>query len=318
MSSLRRVFADMANLGGPTPSDSGHSGHALVLRSATPLDASPPKSIPEKTEEPLTAPEWKMEEEGAIKWFTQLRKTLKSSVYRFCAALQKALEVFEKNNASHNVHYLDIGRTLSSCWIRWRSFVTEKTITTDFIRSSIIHDDFEQVIKSMRTPRTAAQQYAIEMEELRQQVRMIVNEVVAVRGLVDEALVRLNEIEAGYLLGPFLDMPNVDDTPDPEVLNIATTFIDADESDVDSDDELDNYIGLRDENLLSENDLEPIWTSDGYPGKIPDEIAEYLCSDGTSEYHCLSLSLSFHFDLWIRSLADDWLYAEHFLGFRIR
>lgn len=74
----------------------------------------------------------------------------------------------------------------------------------------------------------------------------------------------------------------------------SSTFIDtelSDDTDVDSDEELVKYGGLRDCDLLSENSLQPIWTSDGYPGQVPDEIAEYIGSEGTSECH-LSVIIS--------------------------
>ena len=41
--------------------------------------------------------------DDAVDWFVKLRKVVKSIIYNYCGNLQKALKIFEDNDATHYI-----------------------------------------------------------------------------------------------------------------------------------------------------------------------------------------------------------------------
>lgn len=97
------------------------------------------------------------------------------------------------------------------------------------------------------------------------------------------------------------------DTLEKTIENVLPTTeeaLDA-EDDVESIDENDKLIienGVRDEEALEEHGFDPIWTSwGGYPGKIPDEISEYLDERGKRRYEIVGSNRSI---FWLNGYMD--------------
>ncbi|KAK5690950.1 hypothetical protein LTS12_028787, partial [Elasticomyces elasticus] len=88
----------------PSSPEKEKTGH-LAIRSATPSESSPSKPLPDIALETLSAPEWK-NATNAVDWFVKLRKVVKSIIYNYRGSLQKALKIFEENDATHYTHYL--------------------------------------------------------------------------------------------------------------------------------------------------------------------------------------------------------------------
>jgi hypothetical protein len=272
---------------GSSPTRSENSGW-LLLGSATPSESGPSKPLSRPPAETLTLPEWENKEE-VITWFLQLRKALKSivHVYRYCGAIQKALKIFEANNATNCAHYSSLTQALQILWKRWKDFVNEKTIAIAFPLSSIIYDDFLRPIRWMRTQRKASAKFASKMAELRTSIRLIENELSLSRGLLEDAIVRLLETQDGHETSLFFGpVPGVEisvaNLENLSVADVASNDTDSD-ADQDPDEEMVAQGGFKDWESLYEHGLEPIWTEEsGYPGEIPDEIAEYLDSNKQS------------------------------------
>lgn len=266
----------------------------VVLRSATPSESSPskaPKPLPET--EALVLPEWPGNQE-AVSWFLQFRKVLKSIIYRYCGAIQKALHIFEENDATNYVHYESLTRFLRELWIRWKEFIETKSITTTFLSSSVIYDDFEKPISWMSTPRNAARRFAKEMAELRNTMRQVASELFMNRTIIRDAMVRLEESNNGHHVSPFCGLPTPHESDDAAekleqvLLNDPDNdSLSSEEEDIDSDEVLPIYSReMKDPKLLEENWLDPIWIQDlGYPGTVPAEIEDLLSSDGGRKYN---------------------------------
>ncbi|KAI9371352.1 hypothetical protein BJX61DRAFT_33278 [Aspergillus egyptiacus] len=277
----------------------------IPLRSATPSESSPTKPLPEAPIESLSLPEWRTCEDSVV-WFTQLRKIVKSFVYRYCSVLQKALGIFERSHANEYSHYRSLQAFLRATWARWLEFVQRKSVTSSFLLSCLIHDDLLQPLSWMRAPRKASKRLLEEMAELRTSIRSLVHELFSVRGLVDDALARLEEANDGHEIPPFIDLPapvafdypipdTIDTRDDPasctENRSIENSSIpdntaprdDDEDSSVDEDIDLDEQLfaegGIKNWEDLEENGFDPLWIEGRYPGPIPEEISEYLEPD---------------------------------------
>ncbi|KAF5857450.1 hypothetical protein ETB97_005764 [Aspergillus alliaceus] len=269
----------------------------VLLRSATPSDSSPSKALPEAPVESLSLPEWNTSKDS-VAWFTQLRKVIKSIIYRYCSVLQKALEVFEVSNATAYSHYHSLQSFLQATWNRWLEFNQRKSITSSFLSSCIFHDDLLQCLSWMRTPHKASKRLLGEMATLRTSVRSLVNEMSSVRGLVNDALARLEEMNEGHDMVPFIDLrppvafnnltPDATDATSSDikehrVLDDAPTGDNESSSsvgeDVDPDEQILAEGGIKDWEDLSANGFDPLWVEGNYPGDIPEVIAEYLGSE---------------------------------------
>lgn len=249
----------------------------VVLRSATPSESSPSKPLPET--EALVLPEWHGNQD-AVSWFLQFRKVLKSIIYRYCGAIQKALHIFEENDATNLLDYESLTRFLRELWIRWKEFIETKSITTTFLSSSVIYDDFEKPISWMSTPRNAARRFAKEMAELRNTMRQVASELFMNRTIIRDAMVRLEESNNGHDVSPFCGLPTPDESDDAAEKLEQFSIDDPDNDSLPSEDE-DTESGeiwpysreMKNPELLLENGLEPIWVQDlGYPGTVPHEI----------------------------------------------
>ncbi|KAF7125691.1 hypothetical protein CNMCM5793_001984 [Aspergillus hiratsukae] len=181
-------------------------------------------------------------------------------------SILKALPIFEDNDATRYAHYESLSRFLRELWVRWKEFSDTKTITTTFLSSSVIYDDFVQPISWMATPRNAPQRFVKEMAQLRNTTRQAAIEMYSNRGLIQDAMARLEEANNGHDVSPFCGLP----TPDNESLS-------SEDEDTDSGEMVLYSREMKDPKLLLENGLEPIWVQGfGYPGTVPPEIDEYL------------------------------------------
>lgn len=284
----------------PTPDDPGESdtapstdigrSDAVSLRSATPSESSPSKPLPEL--EALALPDWDGNQD-AVSWFVQFRKVLKSIIYRYCGAIQKALHIFEENNATHYTRYDCLTQFLRRTWIRWKEFSDTKVITTKFLTTSVIYEDLLHPIRWMITPLKAAKRFAQEMAQLRDTTRQVATELFSNRGLIEDAMARLTEANEGHDISPFSDSPTQDqgDVPTEKLEKVSLTDPEHESSssegeDSDSDEEVIGFGRIKDHNLLEENGFEPIWIQGfGYPGTPPPELQEYLSSESTRKYY---------------------------------
>ncbi|KAK2742372.1 hypothetical protein FQN55_007906 [Onygenales sp. PD_40] len=255
----------------------------ITLPLAPSSQTTPTKPIVATETEDLHAPEWNDESE-AVQWFIQLRKVLKSLIYRYGSALQKAKSIFEETNATNYNDYLVLTESLQAVFARWKEFISEPTITVDFLSKSLLHDDFHSVGRRMRTPRRANRSFAIRMNDVRDEVKEVVREIEALRDVVDEAATRLEENKDGYDLAPFPTLAATEDVPDQgEIVNDNDTEEPQQPSEPSAQEEPDDLTSnvLRDYSRIESEGLEPIWTEcDGYPGDIPPEINEYLEEGG--------------------------------------
>lgn len=185
---------------------------SIVLRSATPSESSPSKPFPHL--EALALPEWG-EGQDAVSWFLQFRKAIKSLIYRYCATIQKALLIFEENDATSYRHYGCLSWFLSNLWTRWKEFRDTKHITTTFLSSSVIYDDFFAPLPWMTTPRNAPHRFSIAMAELRRTTRQTAIQFFENSGLVKDAMARLAEANDGHDTPPFEGFPAACERDDP-------------------------------------------------------------------------------------------------------
>ncbi|KAG2014584.1 hypothetical protein GB937_006546 [Aspergillus fischeri] len=271
----------------PSADNTGKS-EPVVLRSATPSESSPSKPLPDA--EAVVLPEWQGNQ-AVASWFLQFQKCLKSIIYRYCGAIQKALLIFEENDATSYVHYESLSRFLRELWVRWKEFSDTKSITTTFLSSSVIYDDFLQPISWMTTPRNAARRFAEEMAQLRNTMRQVASELFVNRTLIQDAMARLEETYNGHHVAPFCGLPTPDESDDAAEKLEKFLLTDPDHESLPSEDEDTDTDEvpviysreMKDPNLLEENWLDPIWVEGyGYPGTVPREIEEYLefdCAD---------------------------------------
>jgi hypothetical protein len=272
-----------------SPSPDTDKSDTETLRSATPSQNNTLgsfKPLPET--EALFLPEWGRSQE-AVSWFLKLRKVLKGIIYRYCGALQKALLIFELNDATDSVHYTLLTQFLQKVWVRWKEFNDRKIITTTFLSSSVICDDLSKPVAWMRrmaSPRNAAPWCAKEMTQLIHTVRQAATELFWNRGLIEDAKARLVEANDGHHVSLFCDLP----APDPD----DHESLPSEDEDTDSGEMVLYSREMKDPKLLLENGLEPIWVEGyGYPGPVPQEIDDHLGSNGGRKYNlqCLGFTL---------------------------
>ncbi|EAW22413.1 uncharacterized protein NFIA_010950 [Aspergillus fischeri NRRL 181] len=252
----------------PSADNTGKS-EPVVLRSATPSESSPSKPLPDA--EAVVLPEWQGNQ-AVASWFLQFQKCLKSIIYSY-------------------VHYESLSRFLRELWVRWKEFSDTKSITTTFLSSSVIYDDFLQPISWMTTPRNAARRFAEEMAQLRNTMREVASELFVNRTLIQDAMARLEETNNGHHVAPFCGLPTPDESDDAAEKLEKFLLTDPDHESLPSEDEDTDTDEvpviysreMKDPNLLEENWLDPIWVEGyGYPGTVPREIEEYLefdCAD---------------------------------------
>lgn len=88
-------------------------------------------------------------------------------------------------------------------------------MTTEFLQGALNWADLRYPIKHMRTPKRAARKYAIQMNELRTLARSTASEKDRVQGLIEEAILRLQESKVMILARNFLVYPTIETNPTP-------------------------------------------------------------------------------------------------------
>lgn len=296
---------------------------SVVLRSATPSESSPSKPLPHL--EAVALPEWGGQD--ATSWFMQFRKALKRLIYRYCAAIQNAMLIFEANNATSYLHYGFLSHFLSNLWTRWKDFRDTKRVTTTFLSSSVIYDDFLAPVSWMATPRNAPHRFSTEMAKLRHTIKQTASELFENRGLVQDAMARLVEANNGHDTPPFAGLPAPhDDDPADQVATISLANSrpqspSMESEYADSDDELAANGGIKDHNLLEHNGFEPIWIREyGYPGTPPPELEEFIIPERTSKYPYYTMYSFFPIAMILtklnRKLPNDRLHQKYILVVR--
>lgn len=192
----------------------------------------------------------------------------------------------------------------------------------------MIYDDFSQPISWMTTPRNATREIAEEMAQLRNAMRQVASELRMNKALIQDAMARLEEMNNGHHVAPFCGLPTMHESDDAAeklekflLTNPGHESLPSEDEDTDPDEVPPIYSReMKDPNLLEENWLDPVWIEgDGYSGKVPREIEEYLEFDCASKYHLALPCLGFYHIVIIltelnRSLLHDWLHQEHLLA----
>lgn len=182
----------------------------------------PPSTPPESSPSKLSVPKW-TEESEMVSWFVAYRRTVKSAVYSYCGCLQRAKRLFEHENATHYRDYQTLREDLSSIWEMWEKFAGASTITLSFLKTSIVSFDFDKPILRIKSPRKVSAAHRREMHQLRERARDISRRLNALRSLVDEIELRLEEepsseeeltaSRANSRIAPFIDLPRIPKSP---------------------------------------------------------------------------------------------------------
>lgn len=252
----------------------------LAIRSATPSESSTSKPLPEIALETLSVPEWK-NATNAVDWFVKLRKVVKSIIYNYCGSLQKALKIFEENDATHYTHYLALQDFLRVIWTKWLEYANTKIFTVSFLLSSILFKDLFDPLLWMQTPYKAAKMFAQQMGEIRHSTRLAAVELTINRSLVQDAATRLAELNDGHEVAPFRSLPTTEtgNSPESDSENLAASEDTTESDEVDIDELIADRGEMRDDAVLESNGFDPIWMEGKYPGEVPDEIRDFLNDD---------------------------------------
>ncbi|OXV05265.1 hypothetical protein Egran_06966 [Elaphomyces granulatus] len=113
---------------------------------ATPSETSPSKAIARLETKFLNAPGWSNKQK-AVKWFLQLRRALKSIVYRFLLQIQEARAIFEESDATGYLDYTRLGWALSDLWHGWKVFISQNTMTSELLANALNFCDLPSAIK---------------------------------------------------------------------------------------------------------------------------------------------------------------------------
>ncbi|EDP56683.1 hypothetical protein KXW98_005298 [Aspergillus fumigatus] len=144
----------------------------------------------------------------------------------------------------------------------------------------------------MTTPRNATREIAEEMAQLRNAMRQVASELRMNKALIQDAMARLEEMNNGHHVAPFCGLPTMHESDDAAeklekflLTNPGHESLPSEDEDTDPDEVPPIYSReMKDPNLLEENWLDPVWIEgDGYSGKVPREIEEYL------EFDCANL-----------------------------
>ncbi|KAL3414430.1 hypothetical protein V8F44DRAFT_487400 [Aspergillus fumigatus] len=144
----------------------------------------------------------------------------------------------------------------------------------------------------MTTPRNATREIAEEMAQLRNTMRQVASELRMNKALIQDAMARLEEMNNGHHVAPFCGLPTMHESDDAAeklekflLTNPGHESLPSEDEDTDPDEVPPIYSReMKDPNLLEENWLDPVWIEgDGYSGKVPREIEEYL------EFDCANL-----------------------------
>jgi hypothetical protein len=114
----------------------------------------------------LNAPGWSNRQE-AVKWFLQLRRAPKSIVYRFLLQIQEARAIFEESDATGYLDYTRLGWALSGLWHGWKVFISQNTMTSEFLADTLNFCDLPSAIKCMKTPKKASRKCTWQMRGIR-------------------------------------------------------------------------------------------------------------------------------------------------------
>ncbi|KAL4784124.1 hypothetical protein BJX76DRAFT_357326 [Aspergillus varians] len=259
-----------------------HSRPMVFLPSATPSDTSPSKPIEAVQPVQIAAPEWSNAEE-AIVWFLGLRKAIKSIIYRALRKIQEAQKIFEDNEATEYAGYLELCNELRRWWAAWTSFSSTNRITSQFLSTTpALMNDGSVIIQKMKTPRYATKGSYQKMRGIREDMRAVSTDLYAIKNLVLEAVVRLEELptETAPLFPSF---PMFEDTPvpiEPEIPEDIQSQASRAAEEVPEPEENEEHApsgNPDDPSTLDPMFYRPVWTSwTDFQGEIPEEIQEYL------------------------------------------
>lgn len=265
----------------PSPNQTRQHERAMVLLPpATPSETTPSKPILAREAESIIAPQWGNKQE-AVEWFLQLRRALKSIVYRFLINVQEARNIFEENDATSYLDYAKLAWALSDLWHGWKVFITENTMTTDFLADALAFCDFTSVIKFMKTPKRASRKHTSQMSSIRHSASSISAELHTLQARVNEAILQLEESDEILdieQLPPLPQLPVFEDVPDPSTLQPPAQITEESPKEIEEE-----YVPAgwpRDPTTLDLDAFKPVWTTiHGYPGEMPADIKE-IVGDG--------------------------------------
>ncbi|WEW61691.1 hypothetical protein PRK78_007183 [Emydomyces testavorans] len=265
------------------------------MPSATLSETSPSKPIPDRKSVELEFIAWGNSSE-AIAWFVHLQDVVQSIVYRYGAAIEKALVIFEESSATAYNDFRELHHHLQSVWNSWKSFKAERQISTEFLRKSILYLDLHAVVKHMKSPRDVATTRGKVMSELRLKTMELASEMQTLRNLVDDVGLRLGEIEDGSPINLFPDLPqpeevNIDfprlfrpssSEQEEELAMISFSTETSEEATVprdddDYDDEDDDMQGPRDPAELNPEAFGPVWINgEVFSGELTQDMKDVL------------------------------------------
>jgi hypothetical protein len=191
--------------------------------------------------------------------------------------------------------YYSLYLTLENLSNGLKLFLLEKSMTTEFLQGALNWADLRYPIKHMRTPKRAARKYAIQMNELRTLARSIASEKERVQGLIEEAILRLQESKVMILAWNFLhSLPDYRDESDPassttasSTLNRSNLVAEMFEPSENSKEEAEGNIerwSWRDQTSLNPDIFDPVWINgEEFPGEMPEEVQE-IVADGRGKY----------------------------------
>ncbi|EYE95234.1 uncharacterized protein EURHEDRAFT_402864 [Aspergillus ruber CBS 135680] len=149
-----------------------------------------------------TAPDWTNTPDSVL-WFSHLRLTISSITSRSITIINEALQVYQKTDDDHIGRYLHLQCSLRRLQRWWEhTFIVETQMTKEYLREmegklmELGKDlDPRDMIAEPEVPVVVSK----EMREVRAKAREVLREAAYIVGLVQEALVRLQELEDGQV-----------------------------------------------------------------------------------------------------------------------
>lgn len=162
-------------------------------------------------------------------------------------------DIFEQGKAEHYSNYVILIMTREKLWNAWKQFIHQNVITSELlINQNFLYDNLQSAIKYMTTPCLAPPDLARKMAGLRMMARFIAIEGESVWGLMQEAVIRLDERNEGHESeGQFPSFSTNIDISNADVL----------ESDDDGEEEADEVLEghIRDSSAPIGTAFDPIW-----------------------------------------------------------
>ncbi|KAI9929445.1 hypothetical protein ASPWEDRAFT_69331 [Aspergillus wentii DTO 134E9] len=247
-------------------------------------------------------------------YLLQARVLLQRIIHKSCAFLRGAMEVFETHDAEYYSHYVWLKARLGEYLAYWKELDDEQDLTVKFLQNITSLLSFDVDIRRLSSPRNATRASRDKMQFLRDSMRVARSETTQLRDQIYDAVARQEEDKDVEITFPGL--PRIEETPLTVDFDMATELdaflqpsprkLTSEDSDTlterlqDKDDGHDDSPrsgdtsdseegwdivargGWRDPSNLRKHGLRAVWTGrGGYPGKIPDDIAEWLDEDGT-------------------------------------